>query len=183
MVKTWLKRESSYLKISLLRYFWLETLLEVELLEFNLINFTTWLLLGLGLDLLLPTSSTNVQSGPRFAEVCLQRYIRGAVFWSTTQKNKVLHNKNLLSSNAEHRGLSIKLCLHILNKILKRTTVFELSEKAKGWLSNTNHTFERYECTYKRINQLIVQQFNVCLWARTNWKMINKHQYFIWGNP
>ena len=34
------------------------------------INFTTQLLLGLGLDLVLLASSTNVQSGPRFAKIC-----------------------------------------------------------------------------------------------------------------
>ena len=34
------------------------------------INFTTWLLLGLGLNLELLALSTNVKSGPRFAEVC-----------------------------------------------------------------------------------------------------------------
>ena len=34
------------------------------------INFMTWLCLGLGLDHVLFASSTNVESGPRFAKIC-----------------------------------------------------------------------------------------------------------------
>ena len=56
-------------------------LLRLRLASSWSINFITYLLLSLGLDLVLLSSSTNVESGPRFIEVCYQLIKWQIFFW------------------------------------------------------------------------------------------------------
>ena len=53
--------------------------LKVELLKF-IINFITWLLLSLGLDLVLLALLTNVVSGPRYTKYCSSYDINRFIF-------------------------------------------------------------------------------------------------------